>query len=37
VEVWSRALIARESTVQDVAISPVTSRIENGRTYAVRG
>ncbi len=37
VEVWSRALIARESSVQDVAISPVTSRTENGRTYAVRG
>lgn len=37
VEVWSRALIARESSVQDVAVSPVTARTVNGRRYAVRG
>ena len=37
VEVWSRALIARESSVQDVAVSPVTSRTVNGRSYALRG
>jgi putative ABC transport system permease protein len=37
VEVWSRALIARESSVQDVAVSSVTSITVNGRTYPVRG
>jgi putative ABC transport system permease protein len=37
VEVWSRALIARESSVQDVVATPVTSRAVNGRAYAVRG
>jgi putative ABC transport system permease protein len=37
VEAWSRALIARESSVQDVAVSPVTATTVNGRTAAVRG
>ena len=37
VDVWSRALIARESSVQDVAITPITSEVVNGRTYPVRG
>ncbi|MBV9879745.1 MAG: ABC transporter permease [Gemmatirosa sp.] len=37
VDVWSRALITRESSVQDVAITAVTSELVNGRTYAVRG
>ena len=37
VEVWSRALLARESSVQDVAVSPLTSVTVNGRTYPVRG
>jgi putative ABC transport system permease protein len=37
VDVWSRALIARESSVQDVAITPRTRETINGRSYAVRG
>ena len=37
VYVWSRQLIARESSVQDVAITPLTSITINGRRYAVRG
>src|SRR5258705_11915422 len=37
VDVWSRALIARESSVQDVAITPRTRETVNGRSYAVRG
>ena len=37
VDVWSRALIARESSVQDVAITPITSEVVNGRTFPVRG
>lgn len=37
VEVWSRALISRESSVQDVVVSPVTAVTVNGRTYPVRG
>jgi putative ABC transport system permease protein len=37
VEVWSRALIARESSVQDVVVAPVTSVTMNGRAYAVHG
>ena len=37
VDVWSRALIARESSVQDVAITPRTREMINGRSYAVRG
>lgn len=37
VDVWSRQLIMRESSVQDVAITPVTSRAVNGRLLPVRG
>ncbi len=37
VDVWSRALIARESSVQDVAITPITSQTVNGRVVPVRG
>src|SRR6476659_624176 len=37
VDVWSRALIARESSVQDVAITPITSQVINGRLFPVRG
>jgi putative ABC transport system permease protein len=37
VDVWSRALIARESSVQDVAITPRTRQTINGRSYAVHG
>ena len=37
VDVWSRALIARESSVQDVAITPRTRETIDGRSYAVRG
>jgi putative ABC transport system permease protein len=37
VEVWSRALIARESSVQDVAITPRVRELVNGRTQAVHG
>jgi putative ABC transport system permease protein len=37
VDVWSRALIARESSVQDVAITPRTRETINGRSFAVRG
>ena len=37
VDAWSRALIARESSVQDVAITPRTHERINGRSYAVRG
>jgi putative ABC transport system permease protein len=37
VYVWSRQLIARESSVQDVAITPLTSVTINGRRYAVHG
>jgi putative ABC transport system permease protein len=37
VDVWSRQLIARESSVQDVVVSPITSHTVNGRTYPVRG
>jgi putative ABC transport system permease protein len=36
VEVWSREMLARESSVQDVAITPVTMEIVNGRTRPVR-
>ncbi|MFL5560343.1 MAG: ABC transporter permease [Gemmatimonadaceae bacterium] len=35
--VWSRQLIARESSVQDVVVSPLTSVTIDGRRYAVRG
>ena len=37
VDVWARQLIARESSVQDVAVSPLTSTMLNGRSYPVRG
>lgn len=37
VDVWSRQLIMRESSVQDVAITPVTSQVVNGRLVPVRG
>ena len=37
VEVWSRALVTRESSVQDVAVTPMTTRIVDGRTVPVRG
>ena len=37
VDVWSRALIARESSVQDVAITPRTRETINGRSFAVHG
>ena len=37
VDVWARQLIARESSVQDVAVSPLTSEMMNGRSYPVRG
>jgi putative ABC transport system permease protein len=37
VDVWSRQLIARESSVQDVAITPRTREVSNGRAYAVHG
>ena len=36
VDVWSRALIARESSVQDVAITPRTRETIRGRTVPVR-
>jgi putative ABC transport system permease protein len=37
VEVWSRALIARESSVQDVAVTARTRERVRGRSVAVRG
>jgi putative ABC transport system permease protein len=37
VDVWSRQLIMRESSVQDVAVVPVTTQIVNGRSFPVRG
>ncbi|NUQ92421.1 MAG: ABC transporter permease [Gemmatimonadaceae bacterium] len=37
VYVWSRQLIMRESSVQDVAVSPITAVTINGRRYAIRG
>src|SRR3954467_7541248 len=37
VDVWSRALIARESSVQDVVVTPRTRQIVRGRSYPVRG
>src|SRR3569832_2903411 len=37
VYVWSRQLIARESSVQDVAVSPITSLMVGGRRIPVRG
>src|SRR3954470_6203166 len=37
VEVWSRALLARESSVQDVVVAPITSVTVDGRTLPVHG
>jgi putative ABC transport system permease protein len=37
VEVWSRALIARESSVQDVVVEPVTRLTVDGTSRSVRG
>lgn len=37
VDLWARALIARESSVQDVAITPRTSTVVAGRTVPVSG
>ena len=37
VDVWSRALIMRESSVQDVTVTPVTYSVVNGRILPVRG
>ena len=37
VEVWSRDMLARESSVQDVAVTPMTMEVVNGRTRQVRG
>src|SRR3569832_80024 len=37
VDVWSRQLIMRESSVQDVAITPITTQTVNGRIAPVRG
>jgi putative ABC transport system permease protein len=37
VEVWSRELIMRQSSVQDVVVSPITTQEVNGRTTQVRG
>jgi putative ABC transport system permease protein len=37
VDVWSRALIARESSVQDVVITPRTKETVRGRTVPVHG
>ena len=37
VDVWSRALIARQSSVQDVAITPRTRETIRGRTVPVHG
>src|SRR4026209_1933609 len=37
VDVWSRALIARESSVQDVAITPRTRETIRGRSVPVHG
>jgi putative ABC transport system permease protein len=37
VDLWARALIARESSVQDVSITPRTSTIVAGRTVPITG
>jgi putative ABC transport system permease protein len=37
VDLWARALIARESSVQDVAITPRTSTVVAGRTVPITG
>ncbi|MFN2636359.1 MAG: ABC transporter permease [Gemmatimonadaceae bacterium] len=37
VDLWARALIARESSVQDVSITPRTSTVVAGRTIPISG
>jgi putative ABC transport system permease protein len=37
VDLWARALIARESSVQDVSITPRTSAVVAGRTVPISG
>ncbi|MDQ6769543.1 MAG: ABC transporter permease [Gemmatimonadota bacterium] len=37
VDLWARALIARESSVQDVSITPRTSAVVAGRTIPITG
>ena len=37
VDLWARALIARESSVQDVSITPRTSTVVAGRTIPLYG
>lgn len=37
VDVWARALIARESSVQDVSITPRTTTVVAGRTVPISG
>jgi putative ABC transport system permease protein len=37
VDVWARSIVARESSVQDIVVSPVTAVVVNGRTFPVRG
>src|SRR3954469_5345768 len=37
VDLWARALIARESSVQDVVITPRTSAVVAGQTVAIHG
>jgi len=37
VDLWARALIARESSVQDVAITPRTSTVVAGRSVPISG
>jgi putative ABC transport system permease protein len=37
VEVWSRELIMRQSSVQDVVVSPIATQDVNGRATQVRG
>jgi len=37
VDLWARALIARETSVQDVAITPRTSTVVAGRTVPLTG
>jgi putative ABC transport system permease protein len=37
VDLWARALIARESSVQDVSVTPRTSTVVAGRTIPISG
>jgi putative ABC transport system permease protein len=37
VDLWARALIARESSVQDIVVSPRTSTVVAGRTVPIHG